>query len=181
MSSQPIIIILEPDPTFSSVLRVEFTRMDFTVLLAGDGTQAEEYADLVSAHMVVLDVSRRDLGAYEACARVRRLSGYAGRPIVLTTNAFSGKVKAAAQAAGGTILLAKPYSVDDLFRTLTPHLPADDRLLTARARQPGMGESQEWRAAPPPRFTDNSALTRNGLLLPIVRGRGVGIPVIHKS
>ena len=182
MSAHPIVIIAEPDSMISSVLRVEFTHMDCTVLLAADAKEAEEYAWLAAARLIVLDAGRLGLGAFLACARIRRFPGYARRTIVLTAKDMSDRTRAASAKAGATTLLAKPYSVSDLFAAVTPYLAADDPLLITRTRQPAMAEPREWRAAPTPapRFSDQSALTRNGLLLPIVRGRGVSIPLVRK-
>jgi len=181
MSTPPIIIIAEPDPMISSVLRVEFTHADFAVLLAASGQEAEEYAAHAVAHLIVLD-ARLQLAAYEACARIRRRQGYAGRPIVLTANEPSPRIRAAAGAAGATVVLPKPYSVSDLFSAIRPFLPPDDLLFTHRAKGPGMSAPKEWvRGQPTTSQSGNdSALTRNGLLLPIVRGKGVSIPLIRK-
>ena len=179
MSTPPIVIIAEPDPMISSVLRVEFTHWDFAVFLATSGLEAEDYAAHTVAHLVVLDVTLH-LAAYEACARIRRRRGYATRPIVLTANAPSPKIKAAADKAGATAVLPKPYSVDGLIAAIRPFVPPNDLLLTHRAQAQGMGASREWiRGGPSPAWPSggNSALSRNGLLLPIVRSKGVSIPL----
>ena len=92
------------------------------------------------------------------------------------------RVKAAAAKAGATLLLQKPYSVSDLFKAIESFLPPGDLLLTHRARASGMSAPKEW--APAQNLTwssgGDSALTRNGRLLPIVRGKGVKIPFIRK-
>jgi CheY-like chemotaxis protein len=181
MSTPPIVIIAEPDPIISSILRVEFTRLDFAVLLAATGPEAEDYASQIVAHLVVLD-ARLHLEAYDACARIRRQAGYAARPIVLTATEPSPKVKAAADKARATAVLAKPYSVDDLFNVIRPFVPADDLLLTHSARVGGMNAPRAWPPAAPltGEAGSNSALSRNGQLLPIVRGKGVMIPLVRK-
>ena len=149
-------------------------------MLAASGPEAEDYAAHAVAHLIVLD-TKLQLGAYDACARIRRRPGYADRPIVLTTNEASPRVKAAADTAGVTVVLAKPYSVSDLFSAIRPFVPSDDLLLTHRARG-GLGEPKDWTLASPRTWQSggNSALTRNGQLLPIVRGKGVMIPLIRK-
>jgi DNA-binding response OmpR family regulator len=145
MSTPPIVIIAEPDPMISSVLRVEFTHLGFAVFLATSGPEAYEYAAHAHtvAHLIVLD-AKLQLGPYEACVRIRRRQGYAARPIVLTTNEPSPRVKAAADKAGATVVLAKPYSVSDLFNAIRPFLPPEDLLLTHRAHPPGMYSPKEW-------------------------------------
>jgi CheY-like chemotaxis protein len=181
MSTPPTVIIAEPDSIISSVLRVEFTHCDFAVLLAASGPEAEDYAAHTVAHLIVLD-ARLQLGAYEACARIRRRPGYADRPIVLTASEPSARVRAAASAANVTVVLAKPYSVDDLFNAIRPFVPPDDLLLTYRAPGGGMNAPREWAPAPPrtSQSGGDSALTRNGQLLPIVRGKGVMVPLFRK-
>lgn len=181
MSTPPIVIIAEPDPMISSVLRVAFTGWDFAVFLATSGQEIEDYAAHAVAHLVVID-AKLNLGAYEACARIRRRRGYAARPIVLTTSDASPKIRAAARAAGATVILPKPYSVSDLVGSVRPFLPPDDLLFTHRAQAPGMSAPKEWTPLPKTGWQSgsDSALSRNGQLLPIVRGKGVWIPLIRK-
>ena len=182
MSTPPIVIIAEPDPMISSVLRVEFTHLDFVVLLAPSGQEVEDYASQVIAHLIVVDTKLR-LGAYDACARIRRQPGYADRPIVLTTSKMTPPVQAAADAAGATCVLPKPYSVTDLFKALEPSLAPDDLLLTQRARIFGVSQPKEWALAAPPAWkaSAGSGLARNGQVLPIVRGKSVKIPLYRMA
>ena len=185
MSTPPIIIISEPDPMVSGVLRVEFSRWDFAVLLALTSPEADTFASQTIASLVVLDADKNLLKAFETCARIRRRAGYADRPIVLTCKEISTRTKAAAEAAGATTLLAKPYSVMDLFQAITPHLSANDPLLLASMARSGTAAPavQEWKLGAPPewRSADGSALSRNKMLLPIVRGTGKKIPVYRIS
>lgn len=184
MTTPPIIIISEPDTMISSVLRVEFSSWNFAVLLADNSEEAEGYASQTVASLVVLDATTSLLSAYEACARIRRRQGYAGRPIVLTARESSPRTKAAAETAGATVLLQKPYSVMELFRAITPHMQPDDPLLLAGYARTGAAapptqewpvpESLEWRSG------GESALSRNKLLLPIVRRAGKKVPLDGK-
>src|SRR5208283_2706642 len=151
MSAPPVMIVAEPDPLISSVLRVEFTQMDFAVLMAATAPEAEEYVAHAIASLVVLDVGALGLAGYSACLHIRRRSGYADRPIVLTSGGVSERTRAAAKMAGATVLLPKPYSVSDLLTEVTPHLPAGDPLLTHRAAKPGL--AQAWTTAPAPAVT----------------------------
>ncbi len=184
MTTPPIIIISEPDPMISGVLRVEFSRWDFAVLLAGSSEEAYHFTAQAVAALVVLDSAKAQMAAYETCARVRRRPGYAGRPIVLTGWDISTRTQAAAKAAGATALLAKPYSMVDLFRAITLHLLPDDPLLVAGRIQTGAAAppTQEWKTPGALEWKSGpeSALSRNRLLLPIVRGTGKKIPITGK-
>jgi DNA-binding response OmpR family regulator len=184
MTTPAIIIISEPDPMISGALRVEFSRWDFAVLLASSCEEADNYAAQTVASLVVLDIAKPQMSAYAACARIRRRAGYASRPIVLTGWDISARTQAAATTAGATALLPKPYSVIDLFRAITPHLEPNDPLLVTGHIQTGVAApptrewkspgALEWKSGP------ESALSRNRLLLPIVRGTGKKIPIIGK-
>jgi DNA-binding response OmpR family regulator len=180
MSSPPIVIIFEPDPMISGVLRVEFSRWEFAVLLAINSEEAAAYASQAIASLVVLDAGDAHLSAYEACARIRRRDGYAARPIVMTVKEVSPRAMAAAEVAGATALLPKPYSMMDLLRAATAHMLPDDPFMLAGHSRPGVAAPpmQEWKhpASLEWRCGGDSALSRNKLLLPIVRGTGQKIP-----
>jgi CheY-like chemotaxis protein len=181
MSTLPIVILAEPDPLIRNVLRAEFTHWDFVVRLAATGQEAEDYATHAVAHLIVLD-AKLQLGAYDACARIRRHPAYAARPIVLTTNKPSPRVKAAAGAAGVTVVLAKPYSVSDLFNAIRPFVTPDDVLFSPRAQGNGINPPKEWAPASVQTWQPggNPALARNGKLLPVVRSQGVMLPLTRK-
>src|SRR4051812_22180696 len=100
MTTPPIIIISEPDPMISGVLRVEFSRWNFAVLLASSCEEAADYAAQTVAALIVLDSAKAQMAAYETCARIRRRPGYASRPIVLTGWNVSARTQAAATTAG---------------------------------------------------------------------------------
>lgn len=183
MSTPPVIIVAEPDPIISGVLRVEFSRWDFAVLLASGAREAEDFATRTVANLVVLDAVREGTATYECCARIRRRNGYAAQPILITANDVSSRTRAAAETAGATALLHKPYSLLDLFNAVTPHIAANDPLLTARYVRPGLPEppARIWdaRQAPGWECGAESALSRNRLLLPIVRGGVASIPLVR--
>lgn len=179
----PSIIVAEYDPLIRNALRVEFSRMDFVVLIATSGAEAEEFAARTIVHLAVLDVALPGFSGFEACARIRRQHGYQDIPIVLTAHQRTPRIDAAAKQASATTVLAKPYSFNDLLNTLAPHLPAEHALMKC-PRAAGLGEvagrawgqpaSLEWQ------FGNESGLSRNRLMLPIVRGSGVRIPLLRK-
>jgi DNA-binding response OmpR family regulator len=184
MSTPPIVIIAEPMAMISDVLRVEFSCRGFAVLLAASAKEAEQYAAQALADLVVLDVTAMKLAGYAACARIRRHTGYADRPIVMTASQISPQDTAAAQTAGATVLLAKPYSMSDLISAVSPHLAANDPLLTHPPNRVGMAETaREWAPRPTQswHFGADSGLARNGSVLTVVRGVGKTIPLMRTT
>jgi DNA-binding response OmpR family regulator len=182
MAAVPIIIVADPDPMVSNALRVELTGENCAVLLASTSQEAEEYASQAVAELIVLDVTRLKLSGYAACARIRRQPGYAARPIVLTASWVQPRDAKAAQQAGATLLLPKPYSVSGLADAVTPFLPQNDPLRAHLPRQPHKAQI-DWTKEPNPqwRFSPDSGLSRNGIVLPVVSGKGVRIPLIRVS
>lgn len=184
MSELPIVIIVEPDLMVSNVLRVDFSCLGCAVLVAPDAQAAEDYAARTSANLVVLDVTAMKLQGYAACARIRRLNGYATRPIILSARNVSPQDIMAGQKAGATLMLAKPYSITDLVQAVTPHLPPGDPLLTHPARPTGMAEAIcEWKPMPKLewRFGADSGLSQNRSILSVVRAEGKRVPLIRTS
>ncbi len=183
MSTPPIVIVVEPAPMISDVLRVEFSCLGFAVLLAANGQQAEAFAAQTTANLVLLDVSAMKLSGYAACARIRRFDGYLGTPIIMTANEISPQDVAAAETAGANALLCKPYSMVDLIKAVSPHLAPNDPLLWHPSRAAGMAETPlEWKPEPKPtwHFGADSGLSRNGTILSVVRGSGKKIPIYRK-
>lgn len=183
MDTPPIIIVSEPDPMISGVLRVAFSA-NFFVVLTTSSQDAEDCAAEKIACMIVLDAVRERRIAIEACARIRRRSGYAACPIVLTTNAITPSVSAASEKAGATALLEKPYSVSDLVQAVTPHIAVDDPLLWAHKPRFGASDAAvPWGAMRPPECVagEESRLSRNRLLLPIARRAGKRLALFRES
>ncbi len=183
MSIPPVIIIAEPDPIFGNMLRVEFSQAGFAVLMASTGPEAEAYARQTTAHLVLLDAALPGPTSYYACAQIRRFREYEGTPIVVTAREHHWRVEKAAQRAGATLLLVKPYAFRELLCALERHIAPEHPLRVTRPAAPHLGEtSVEWGPLPPlnSRVSPDSVLSQNARVLPIVRGGGVRIPVNRK-
>lgn len=179
----PIIIVSEPDPMISGVLRVAFSD-NFFVVLTSSSQEAEDCASAKVAALVVLDTARERRLAFETCARIRRSHGYAKCPIVLTANAITPQVCEAGETAGATALLAKPYSVSDLVQVVSAHVPTDDPLRWADRPRFGLAEAAvAWKPSPLPEWSagEESRLSQNRHLLPIVRRPGQKLALVHET
>jgi DNA-binding response OmpR family regulator len=181
MSTTHTVIIADRDPIVSSALRVEFSRCDLLVLLAGSAPEAEAYARQVVASLVVLDIGGHSLPMLEACARIRRQLGYEACPIVLTGRPLTEPVRQAAATAGATCTLEKDYAFADLINAVLPHVPADHPVARQLGRGPGMAQTQQvWTLKPSLnwRFGGESSLAGNARVMPVLRGQGVRVPVL---
>jgi DNA-binding response OmpR family regulator len=182
MSTPPIVIIADKDPIVSNALRVEFNHRDFVVLLAMTAADAEDYAGQTIASLLVIDVGGNGLAGYDACARIRHRPGYKKRPIVLTAGLITPRMTRAAERAGATAVLSKSYSFTDLIKLVLPHVSADDPLARKLRAGSGVGQApqREWNR--PSSFDwqygNDSRLTGNARLMPVVGTAGVRIPLM---
>jgi DNA-binding response OmpR family regulator len=178
MSDLPTIIIAERDPIFSSSLRVAFTELGFVVLLAFNGADAQDYAAHTRAMLVVVDASLPGITGYDACARIRRQPGYQSTPIVMTAHTLSDRMRAAAQTAGATTVLEKPYSFNDLLDGVAPFLAPSHPLLSHRPKPPAARETAWTRQTPLEwKFGTDSGLSRNKAVMQVVRVQGQRLPL----
>jgi CheY-like chemotaxis protein len=120
----PSVIIADTDRDLRSALRVQLDALGFTSFVAVDAREAVERASSQTPRLVLLDVSLPRLGAFEACARIRRLPDCHAVPIMLITLLDRPQVRAAAARAGATRVLVKPFSLNDLLRELEPLVDA---------------------------------------------------------
>jgi CheY-like chemotaxis protein len=154
--ANPSVIIVDTDRDLRSAMRVQLDAIGFTCFVAVDAREAVERAMAETPRLVLLDAAVPRLGAFEACARIRRLPGCHSVPIVLTTLLDRRQIRAAAARAGANRVLVKPFSVNDLMRELEPLANPGDLLPWARGPRinapvlGGMAEPPQRVWAPPP-------------------------------
>lgn len=141
--SDRFVIVAEQDWNLRNVLRQYLDTLGFRPLVTPMGGEAEDFARRVQAHLVLLDVELPGFGGYEACARIRHMPGYAGVPIVLMTAVSSSRRQMAAQRAGASAMLLKPFSMNDLTREIERFLVDPDTIprRPADAGVPGFAEA----------------------------------------
>jgi CheY-like chemotaxis protein len=97
----------------SKVVRVKTSRLlaqhHYRVVLAEDGEDARRKIELEAPHVLITDVEMPGLDGFELTRHVRSQLQTAHIPIIMITSA-DDRLKAAAQEAGVTFLLGKPYS-----------------------------------------------------------------------
>lgn len=127
--SDQYVIVAEQDWNQRNVLRQHLDGLGFRTLVTPIAGEAEDFARRVPARLVLLDTELPGISGYEACARIRRMADYAAVPILLMTAAHSSRRQVAAQRAGASAMLLKPFSMSDLsseidrFRT-RPETPS---------------------------------------------------------
>ena len=82
---------------------------------ASSGLEAIEQLSRASARLMILDLNMPDLHGLEVLHFVRRHQAYRNLPIIVLTTRGDEESRTAAQAAGTTLYITKPFA---------PHTPA---------------------------------------------------------
>ena len=119
------VIVADNDSLIRSILRAMLGDVGQDVLLAGDGEEAVRFASRMEASLVILDLNMPRMNGLMACQTIRALPGYAATPIVVLTALDQSRAGAAAQRAGATVVLHKPFQPATLLQLLSPYLGLD--------------------------------------------------------
>jgi two-component system response regulator MprA len=126
--SSPTVLIAEDDPDVCTALKTIFTRADYRVLTAADGTTAVDMIHRWRPDLLLLDVDMPGITGLDVCRIVRADRSLSGLPILMVSSwAFATDFEAGL-AAGADGYLVKPFSNDEVL--------ARAQALVDRRRQP---------------------------------------------
>ena len=127
------VIIADNDHIIRSILRSMLEGRNFSVLQAVDGLEALDFATRTNACLAILDYKMPRLDGFAACTQIRRLPGYADVPIIILSAFNDEAARTAAQGAGATMFMAKPFRPVDLLQAIANLVPSPhaDGSLTA--------------------------------------------------
>ena len=116
------VLIVDDSPTIRRMVRVALGSIpSVTFLEAGNGLEAVEHLALSSVALMVLDLNMPDMHGLEVLAFVRRHPKYVGLPVIVLTTRGDEDSRIAAERAGATDYLTKPFAaqvVADRVRAL---------------------------------------------------------------
>jgi CheY-like chemotaxis protein len=146
------VIVADNDYVIRDILRFVLEANGFTPLLAVDGLEALDLAMRTCARLVILDLRMPRLDGFTACAQISLLPGYTDVPIAILSAFDSIETREAAQRAGASAFLSKPFKPSDLLRMMAELLaepttaPAEASALIWQRRQelpPLLGKPSE--------------------------------------
>ena len=165
------VIIADNDYMIRDILRSVLESQSFSVLQAVDGIEAIDYAIRTNARLVILDYKMPNLDGFAACMQIRRLPGYADVPIVILTAFNDDDTRRAAQCAGATMFLPKPFKSADLLQATAMLVGAcQDDGSSAAAMSATAAFVWERRQDPPPLYGEPTELSEGRRILKICRG-----------
>lgn len=125
---RPAVLVAEDNPVNQLVCAELLQQAGLQVELAADGIEAVTLAALQPYALILMDVQMPGLDGLEATRLIRQLPAHERTPILAMSGSCDATELAAALACGMDDHLAKPFSPEELQRTLQRWLgprPAD--------------------------------------------------------
>ena len=117
-----IILIVDDIPANLAIAVNYLEDNSFNVLVAQDGQEGVERAQLVQPDLILLDVMMAGLDGFQTCRRLKSIESTRDIPVIFMTalNDTSDKVKAF--EVGAVDYVSKPFQVEELLARIRTHL-----------------------------------------------------------
>ena len=135
MTTQPVVLVVEDEPSFVEALTIGLTREGFRVVSVGDGFEAVQLFDEVQPDIVLLDVMLPRLSGIDVCRQLRKRSHV---PIIMVTAKGAEIDTVVGLEVGADDYITKPYRMREVvarMRAVLRRSPGDNS--TAAELSPG--------------------------------------------
>ena len=121
------ILLIDDEPTFTRMLKINLERRGFAVLVENNGAYAHTAARDFLPDLIFLDVIMPDVDGGEVAAKIRSDPAFQDVPIVFLTAGVSKKSTVIkGNVIGGQTYLAKPTTVDEVVRCIEKKLGKEE-------------------------------------------------------
>lgn len=128
MTSQPVVLVVEDEPSFVEALTIGLTREGFRVDAVSDGFDAVRRFDELQPDIVLLDVMLPRLSGIDVCRQLRKKSHV---PIIMVTAKGAEIDTVVGLEVGADDYITKPYRMRELvarMRAVLRRSPSDNTL-----------------------------------------------------
>ncbi|HUH14906.1 MAG TPA: response regulator [Gaiellaceae bacterium] len=115
---RPKIMICDDEEVLRTLVRASLERDDYEVVEARDGHEAVEVALAELPQLVLLDMMMPGRSGVEVLEHLRAEPAIAATPVIMLTARTQENDRAAANEAGATVFLPKPFSPSELARVV---------------------------------------------------------------
>jgi two-component system, OmpR family, response regulator RegX3 len=125
MTTQPVVLVVEDEPSFVEALTIGLTREGFRVVSVGDGFEAVQRFDDVQPDIVLLDVMLPRLSGIDVCRQLRKRSHV---PIIMVTAKGAEIDTVVGLEVGADDYITKPYRMREVvarMRAVLRRSPSD--------------------------------------------------------
>jgi two-component system response regulator RegX3 len=111
MTPQPVVLVVEDEPSFVEALTIGLTREGFRVISVTDGFEAVQRFDEVQPDIVLLDVMLPRLSGIDVCRQIRKRSHV---PIIMVTAKGAEIDTVVGLEVGADDYITKPYRMREV-------------------------------------------------------------------
>jgi two-component system response regulator RegX3 len=126
VTTQPVVLVVEDEPSFVEALTIGLTREGFRVVSVGDGFEAVRMFDEVEPDIVLLDVMLPRLSGIDVCRQLRKRSHV---PIIMVTAKGAEIDTVVGLEVGADDYITKPYRMREVvarMRAVLRRSPGDN-------------------------------------------------------
>lgn len=121
---RPKILICDDEDVLRRLVRASLERGDYELLEAADGEEAIEVAAAQRPQLILLDMMMPGRTGLQVLEHVRADPLLAATPVIMLSARTQEIDRAAADEAGATVFLPKPFSPSDLAELVAKTLAA---------------------------------------------------------
>ncbi len=108
------ILIVDDEPLMREVLTRVLARQEHLVITASSGEEALALCIENQPDLVLMDITLPGMDGYEATARLKRLPGMLGVPVVFLSGRAPAEDGGRSSAVGGSVYLSKPFKENQI-------------------------------------------------------------------
>ncbi len=108
------ILVVDDDEGTTGLMIIALRKAGYTIVKAGDGTQALEAVNQYHPDLILLDIMMPDIDGIEVCRQIRANPAIAQTPIIMVTVLNSQEHRRMALEAGADDYLTKPVRFEEL-------------------------------------------------------------------
>jgi DNA-binding response OmpR family regulator len=116
------ILIVDDTPTNLGLMVGHLETQGYRVLIAQDGEEGLQRAELTRPDVILLDVMMPGLGGVEVCHRLKSSSRTREIPVIFMTSLTDTRDKVAGFAAGAVDYVTKPLQAEEVIARIEAHL-----------------------------------------------------------
>jgi hypothetical protein len=119
---QSTVLIVDDTPANLAVMIEYLEAQDLRVLIAQDGEEALQRAELTRPDIILLDVMMPGMDGFEVCKRLKRMPVVCDTPVIFMTALTELQERIRAFEVGGVDFVTKPFQIHELRARVTTHL-----------------------------------------------------------
>lgn len=119
MSDKTTILIVDDEIVSRYTIEALLESEDYTLVFAEDGEQGLEKAELLTPHLILLDVMMPGINGFEVCRRLRANPQLANLPVVMVTAWDDPTARSRCLEIGANEVICKPFNRKDLHMVIS--------------------------------------------------------------